>query len=319
MMRWPGTFLAGLGLILASQALLGLDLALRGGAVVPIEPLPPPRGLLGWLTRQIATDMTALCWVGVLLALDGVLTLLAQQRPDIAGSPARLRPRRFILCFLLSIPIWLSFDWVNFEFIGAWDYHGLAENLVHRYAGYFLAFGAICPAMFLFAELYQELGFRRVQGRPREVGPRGQILLVGLGILFLAFPLVVRDPIGALTLWLGWFFLLDPINRRLGAPSLLADWAAGTWGRTLALMAAGFTCGLLWEAWNYWAAAKWTYHLPFLGPLEDFRFFEMPVIGLLGFPPFALECWVMFQTALLILQSGGLRLNEPMPNEDSLL
>jgi len=60
------------------------------------------------------------------------------------------------------------------------------------------------------------------------------------------------------TLWLAWSFFLDPTNRRVGAPSLLADWAAGKWGRTLALMAAGATCGFLWEFWNCWAAAKWT-------------------------------------------------------------
>ena len=318
-MRWPGTLLAGLGLILACQLLLGVDVVLRGGAVAPADALPPPQGLLGWFTRQIATDMTALCWVGVLLALDGILTLLTQRRPGVGGSPARLRPRRFLFCFLVSIPIWLSFDWVNFGFIGAWDYHGLAENLLHLYAGYFFAFGAICPALFLFAELYQGLGLRRLRGRPLVVGPRSEIVLVGLGVLCLAFPLAVRAPIGALTLWLGWFFLLEPINRQLGAPSLLTDWSQGRWGRTLALMAAGFTCGLLWEFWNYWAAAKWTYHLPFLGPIEAFRFFEMPVIGLLGFPPFALECWAMFQTALLVLQGCGLRLNEPRPDADSLL
>jgi hypothetical protein len=54
--------------------------------------------------------------------------------------------------------------------------------------------------------------------------------------------------------------------------------------------------GLLWEFWNYAAVAKWTYNLPFLGPLERLRYFEMPLPGLLGFPPFAIECWAAFQT-----------------------
>ncbi len=86
-------------------------------------------------------------------------------------------------------------------------------------------------------------------------------------------------------------------------------------------MAGGATCGFLWEFWNYWAAAKWTYDLPFLGPLEDYRYFEMPWVGFSGFLPFALECWVVYQTVLLI--AGRLlprrRLVEPLPDDDAIL
>ena len=32
--------------------------------------------------------------------------------------------------------------------------------------------------------------------------------------------------------------------------------------------------------------------MPYLGRL---KVFEMPVLGYLGFPPFALECWAMYQ------------------------
>jgi hypothetical protein len=135
----------------------------------------------------------------------------------------------------------------------------------------------------------------------------------------LGFPMVVRDPLGTLTLWLAWIFVFDPINHRLGAPSLIGDWRAGRPGRTLALMAGGATCAFLWEFWNYWAAAKWTYHLPFLGAFEEVRYFEMPLPGLLGFAPFALECWVLFQTVVLALDRLGLRLAEPLPDADSIL
>ena len=58
-----------------------------------------------------------------------------------------------------------------------------------------------------------------------------------------------------------------------------------------ALLAAGLICGFLWEFWNYWALTKWTYTVPYFG---DIKLFEMPVLGYLGFPPFAIECWAMY-------------------------
>jgi hypothetical protein len=132
------------------------------------------------------------------------------------------------------------------------------------------------------------------------------------------FPFAVRDPVGSLTLWLGFVFLLDPLNDRLGLPSLFADWRRGRYGRSVALMAGGAICGLLWEFWNYWAIAKWTYNLPFLGSLEGIRYFEMPVLGFAGFLPFALECWVMTQTLLHVLRRCGTGGVEPLPDEGAV-
>ena len=43
--------------------------------------------------------------------------------------------------------------------------------------------------------------------------------------------------------------------------------------------------------WNYPATAKWVYTLPVL---NFGKIFEMPVLGFLGFLPFALECVVMY-------------------------
>jgi hypothetical protein len=86
---------------------------------------------------------------------------------------------------------------------------------------------------------------------------------------------------------------------RLGVDSPLEDWANGRPGPALRLLAAGLICGFLWEFWNFWASAGWRYTLPW--PL-DFGppYFRMPVLGLLGFPPFAWEAWAMFQ----FLKSG---------------
>ena len=57
------------------------------------------------------------------------------------------------------------------------------------------------------------------------------------------------------------------------------------------LLLAGLACGLLWECWNYWAYPKWVYTVP-VPP--DVKLFEMPLAGYLGFPAFAVECFVMY-------------------------
>ena len=139
-----------------------------------------------------------------------------------------------------------------------------------------------------------------------------------MGAVLATFPFLLRDPSANLTLLLTPILLVDPINRAIGAPSLLGDLQAGRYGRLLSLMLAGLICGLLWEFWNYWAAAKWTYNLPFLGSLENVRYFEMPVLGLLGFLPFGPACWVTFQFAVAIAGRLGVRV-EPLPSDDSVL
>ena len=92
--------------------------------------------------------------------------------------------------------------------------------------------------------------------------------------------------------------LLDPINAMWGGKSLIQEWRQKNWNRTLQILLAGFICGGLWEFWNFWAGAKWVYSVPlpdFL--LRNLKIFEMPILGFIGFPPFALECFVMVEFA----------------------
>jgi hypothetical protein len=139
-----------------------------------------------------------------------------------------------------------------------------------------------------------------------------------VGVGFTAWALLMQDSLACMTLWVGLIYLIDPINAKLGAPSLLRDWQAGRWGRTLALAVSGATCGFCWELWNYWALTKWTYHLPFMGAAETYRFFEMPWLGFLGFLPFACECWVVLNLIIAILDRLHLRVAEALPNNTSV-
>lgn len=87
------------------------------------------------------------------------------------------------------------------------------------------------------------------------------------------------------------FFLLDSINDRLGRLSILRDWRTGDLRRTGVLLVAGYTCGFFWEFWNYWAYTKWVYTVPVP---EMLHIFEMPILGFLGFGPFALETFAFW-------------------------
>jgi hypothetical protein len=81
------------------------------------------------------------------------------------------------------------------------------------------------------------------------------------------------------------------VYRRRPEWSLLADIERGEWGRIARLMAAGLLIGGIWEGYNSVARGKWIYTVPLL---EDVKWFEMPPLGFVGFPFFALEAWAMY-------------------------
>ena len=316
--RIPASLILGLLIIFLCEALLFTDVFLHARGplhthpdIVAFKQSHPPTTFLERRARFVAINMTALVWVGYLLFLHGALSLHPR------GSPVTKRPHHFFLLCLASITIWCVFDWVNFYSIRAWRYVGMPERHAQRWLGYFLAFATIVPGMLMSGQFLMNLrAFEWAQFRPWPRMPRvlPWISLIA-GVAMFLWPLVHPDPITNLTLWTSLVFLLDPINYWLGRPSMFRDWQNGWYGRTLACFSGGLLCGFLWEFWNYWALTKWTYHLPFLGPLEHYKYFEMPLPGLLGFLPFGIECWVMWQTMRLFLDG----LAEPLPDDKHLL
>jgi hypothetical protein len=221
------------------------------------------------------------------------------------------------LLSLASIFIWCVFDTFNFYSIHAWSYVGMPPDPIGRLIGYFLAFASIVPGMLMSGQVMLNLGvFNWARFGP---WPRLPAIVLWIsftaGLFMFVWPMIHHDPITNLTLWTSLVFLLDPISAALGRPSMWRDWSHGWYGRTLACFAGGLLCGFLWEFWNYWALSKWVYHLPFLGSAENFRYFEMPILGLIGFLPFGIECWVMWQ----LMRSPLDGLVEPLPDDRTLL
>jgi hypothetical protein len=265
-MRLPARFWLGLALLALSEAAM----------LAHVEPF--------W------TWHTPFAWTGYILLLDGIIF-------GLRGSSWLATHRgEFVFLAIVSIPLWVVFEGYNL-LIENWHYINLPENLAVRYFGYAWAFATISPGIFLTAELVAALRRRgrlspltRLATDDSRLSPADYVSLAS-GAAMLVWPLVWPSPYLAAPVFLGFIFLLDPINAHAGDDSLFRDLRAGQHDRLINLLVAGFICGGLWEFWNFWARAKWIYTVPIFG---DIKIFEMPVLGYFGFPPFALECFTMY-------------------------
>lgn len=276
--RWvPAAILAGVGVLA-----LGTLGALRG-------------------REPFATWYYVFAWYGTLLALDGVLALAGgaagerseERRPTflLLGRPAHLGTLLF-----WSAVFWLLFELLNLR-LRNWYYVFVPGDLVARRAGVTLSFATVLPAILMAETALARLGaFGGRTTAPLRVTPRllGGLQYTGGAMLVLAL------------LWPRWFFplvwgavtlLLDPHNyRRAPARSLLGDLERGRPGRPLRLLVSGALVGLVWELFNSVARGQWIYTVP---GFDELKLFEMPVVGFLGFPPFALECFAFWQMLVL--------------------
>jgi hypothetical protein len=179
---------------------------------------------------------------------------------------------------------------------------GLPEDLFCRWIGYGWAFATIWPAILLTAKSIENWRFIAKQEiRPVQIRTTHLGIFLFFGIVCLVSPFIVSSVVArylAAPVWLGFIFSLEPLNYWLGGESLFRDLQNGKPRRLYALLLSGFLCGWFWEFWNYWAGAKWHYTVPILG---DIKVFEMPILGYLGFPPFAVECFVMYSFIKCIL------------------
>lgn len=257
--------------------LVGLGLA-EVGLHLRVEPLT------SWFTP--------VAWTLYILLIDAVVqlrrgeSLLSRRFPDALAM------------FLFSNLGWLVFEVYNLR-MRNWYYVGVPTQEVVRTLSFFWSFGTIFPAIFVTQDLLESFGLFESYHRKLKIAPAWLGAASILGLAFLAIPPLLSPPLIQLDLapylfgfvWLGFIPLLEPIHYRWGLPSLIAEWEQGRRGRTYRLLLAGLICGILWEFWNYWAGAKWHYLAPIL---RNVRLFEMPLPGFLGFPPFAIECWLLY-------------------------
>ena len=226
-------------------------------------------------------------WLGYILAVDAATEL------RIGSSLWSRGPGQFVLLFVVSIPLWWLFEAFN-ERLQNWSYRLPRDYswLEYRFEAS-LAFSTVAPAIFVTADFYRSFGFPGRFGyrRPLRPGRSGWLAFIGAGAIMVA--LVLGAPALFFPLvWIGVFFLVDPLVRLRHGWSIAAQVEQGWWGTVFRLIAAGITCGFFWEMWNSRAMPKWTYDIAYA---EWGRIFEMPLLGYGGYFPFALETYAVVQ------------------------
>lgn len=224
-------------------------------------------------------------WLGYILIMDGLV--LAR-----TGSSLWTRSRRdFVLLFVASSPVWWIFEMINSR-TANWEY--LGSNTFTRFEYYVLctiSFSTVMPAVFETAELARSFRWLdTIENGPRVPATHGfnlSLFLVGIGMatLTLLWPKYCYPFV-----WTSIVLLLEPVNRWLGRPHLLQALQRGDWRPVIALSLGALICGFFWEMWNYKSWPKWVYHTP---GAQFLHLFEMPLLGYLGYIPFALELYAL--------------------------
>lgn len=208
------------------------------------------------------------------------------------NSPLISRPSEFFFLAAWSLALGGLAELLNLR-LEAWHYLNQSSVLSTRWGGRLLSWAAALPCLFVVDELFKSFGvFRGLKSAPFRIpealpryflGAGAALLILALARPALLWPLAV--PAAAL--------LAEPLNLRLGLPSLLRELSGGLPAKTIRLALAGLTCGLLWNWWNRAAGSGWEYSLPaWLSPLPEAAYAGFPALALSAYPLYSLASWL---------------------------
>ena len=238
--------------------------------------------------EPFSTWYIPIIWFGYILLIDSIIYALK------GNSLLSNRPRKFIVLMCVSINFWYLFEVFNY-FLGGWKYFGLPESLIVAFAMGTLSFATIVPAVFETGELVEQFHlFSKMHRKIKFLTNKLFVnILIVVGLIFIALPLVMVSPWMWILVWTGFVLLLDPILYLFhNEKSLIMQARKGKYNTVISLFIAGYVCGFLWEFWNYWAGTGWVYTVPIL---ENIKIFEIPAFGFLAYGAFAWELYVMYQ------------------------
>ena len=225
-------------------------------------------------------------WFGYILIVDALVYKLK------GSSLISNRFRYFLGMLIISVIVWWLFELINIS-INNWNYISSSKmsdiaSIIMR----ILAYSTVIPAFFETVELVRciHLFDKKKLHKKHKITKMFLHVMIFLGFLSFFVPIFIPAFTFPLV-WLSFFFILDPINYLHNQPSIIKHIKDRKLVIPLSLLLAGIILGFLWEFWNYWAVRKWVYNIPFVG---FFKIFEMPLLGYLGYFPFAFELYVMY-------------------------
>lgn len=225
-------------------------------------------------------------WLGFILVFDALNYL---RKGHSLWTRSRIY---FIVLFIISIPAWWLFELID-ERAGLWHYTARGQFTDLEFALYAsLSFSTVIPAVFEATEWMAGFKWMQKFRYGFKLG-RSSILYIGFFITgwLLLILMLIRPDLSAPLIWISLFFILDPVNKWLGQPSIIEQAGRGDWRSVVALWSGVLICGFFWELWNYYAYPKWYYTVPFA---EFWYVFEMPLLGYLGYLPFSLELFALY-------------------------
>jgi len=240
---------------------------------------------LDWLLPGLRTQVFFFpLWLGYILVVDSLVFIRS-------GTSLWVRGRaRFLGLFVVSAPVWWLFELFNLR-TDNWHYLGRDEFTDFQFGlGATIAFTTVIPAVFGTAELLSTF----LKADPRQGVARQPTPVLA------AFFALGWAMLACVLIWPRYFFpfvwtslvcIIEPINGAAGYRTIFSVVKERGWKPVLALGLAGPVCGVFWETWNFYSYPKWTYSVPFVGVLHVF---EMPLLGYLGYIPFALELYALY-------------------------
>ncbi len=238
-------------------------------------------------------------WFGYSLGVDALVHLRK------GNSLLTRNPLAWGGLFFVSAPVWWLFELLNLR-TQNWVYLGTEDLSAMQYALFSTwNFSTVMPAVFGTAELVR-CWKPIARLAPGPAIPKTPAFLNGLIIsgLLMLFLMLIWPDIFFPFLWVSLCFVIEPLNLKLGNRSLLRELFCRDWRTLLSLAAGALICGFFWELWNFYSFPKWIYRLPYAG---GWPVFEMPLAGYLGYIPFSIELFSLYNLLTMPLRKNKLR------------
>ena len=252
---------------------------------------------ISWSRLRPISDFTFFpLWLGYILAVDALVEWRSRTSL-IARSGWRV-----VWLFLLSAPLWWTFELLN-RLVGNWIYHEAHDyGRVARFLLSSLAFSTVMPVVLTTAELVRSFRLGWLRSLPAMPMTRGWLIGYHLARWLMVLATAVWPDYAFPLVWLAHIFIIDPIGTALGARSIGRYLARRDWSIVLNVAVGTLICGFFWEMWNIRAMPKWTYDIPHVDWLH---IFEMPILGYGGYLPFGVEVYAFYALGRWIVERAG--------------